>query len=428
MSTVLKAEAVSKQFRLQQDRPRTLHELSVRWFSGRHNRARILWALRDVSFSVEQGLVLGIIGHNGAGKSTLLRLLCGLGRPSSGRVRREGFVSGLLELGGGFHPDLTGRENILTAGLLNGLTKRQVRAAEEEIIAFAELEQFIEQPMRTYSSGMYLRLAFAVAMHFNPDVLILDEVLAVGDARFQQKCLDRLASFRKAGKTLILTSHDSAQVQSLCDEVLVLEEGRVVMQGDPESAVRSYHDLMRQRTEKRAAQFSDVAAPLSAAFANGSRQGTQEATICDVRFYDARGQATDYVRSGDCLTIILEYRLLKSLPDLSLTLGIFNDAHVKCFEASVSSTRAVFGNLATMGELRCHFPVLPLIAGRYYVNLGLYPTDWQFVYDYHWQMHPFQVVNGPEVSSHVSGVVLLSPVWSVLDKTEPEQTKHNISN
>jgi len=371
-----------------------------------------LWALRDVSFTVEKGQVLGIIGHNGAGKSTLLRLICGLGRASSGRIRSTGLVSGLLELGSGFHPDLTGRENILTAGLLNGRTRQQVRAGEKEIIAFAELEDFIDQPVRTYSSGMYLRLAFAIAMHFDPEILILDEVLAVGDARFQQKCLDRLATFRKAGKTLVLTSHDMMQIKTLCDEVVVLEEGRLVMHGDPESAEQCYYDLMRQRTETRAAQLSGTANSLSLTVSQGSRQGTLEAMICDVRFYDKREQATDCVQSGDCLTIELDYRLEKPLDDLALNLGIANEAHVNCFEVAVLSTRATFGPLIGAGVLRCHFPALPLIPGSYYLNVGLYPTDWAYKYDHHWQMHPLKVEQKPGEPSHVTGVVSLSPRWS----------------
>lgn len=413
MPTVLIVESVSKQFHLQRGRPTTIHELITRWLGGRHEKDRTLWALRDVSFTVERGQVLGIIGHNGAGKSTLLRLMCGLGRPTAGQIRSTGLVSGLLELGSGFHSDLTGRENILTAGLLNGRTRQQVRAGEKEIIAFAELEDFIDQPVRTYSSGMYLRLAFAVAMHFDPDVLILDEVLAVGDARFQQKCLDRLATFRKAGKTLILTSHDMMQIKTLCDEVVVLEEGRVVMQGDPESAEQCYYDLMRQRTEKRAAQLSGNANSLSLAVSQGSREGTQEATICDVRFYDKREQVTDCVQSGDSLTIELEYLLETPLADLALNLGISTETHVNCFEVAVLSTRATFGPLAGAGVLRCHFPELPLLPGCYYLNVGLYPTDWAYKYDHHWQMHPLKVEQKPGEPSQVTGVVSLSPRWSV---------------
>lgn len=412
MPTVLAVESVSKRFLLRKERPLTIRELVSRTLRGRAKRHRTLWALRDVSFTVEQGHVLGIIGHNGAGKSTLLRLICGLGRPSSGRIRSTGLISGLLELGSGFHPDLTGRENILTAGLLNGRTRQQVRAGEKDIVAFAELEDFIDQPVRTYSSGMYLRLGFAIAMHFDPEVLILDEVLAVGDARFQQKCLDRLTAFRKAGKTLVLTSHDMMQIKSLCDEVVVLEEGRIVMQGDPEHAEQYYYDLMRQRTEKRAAQLSGTASRLSLAVSQGSREGTQEATICDVRFYDKREQRTDCVQSGDSLTIDLEYRLEKPMADLALNLGITNETYVNCFEVAVLSARATFGPLIESGVLRCHFPELPLIPGCYYFNVGLYPTDWTYKYDHHLQMHPLKVEQKPGEPSHVTGVVSLSPHWS----------------
>jgi lipopolysaccharide transport system ATP-binding protein len=414
MPIVLTAEDISKRFYLRGRRPTTLRDLATTWMSGRYERSRTLWALRDVSFEVSKGDVLGIIGHNGAGKSTLLRLLSGLGQPTAGRIHRTGIVSALLELGSGFHPDLTGRENILTAGLLNGLTTGEVLSGEERIIAFAELEDFIDQPVRTYSSGMYLRLAFAVATHFDPEILILDEILAVGDARFQQKCLERLAAFRKAGKTLILTSHDSAQIERLCDEVLVLEEGRVVMQGEPEDAVRCYHDLMRQRTEKRAAMVSGEALPQSLAVAEGSRQGTQEATISDVRFYDAEGRAVSSVQSGAGLTIELEYRLAKPLPDMAVTLGIYNEAHVNCFEVAVSSAEAAFGRLSLAGLLRCRFPELPLIPGRYHINVGLYPADWDVVYDYHWEMHGLDILSGQSAQIEVSGIVSLVPVWSMV--------------
>jgi lipopolysaccharide transport system ATP-binding protein len=266
----------------------------IEYVTGRRQGDDILWALRDVNFTVEQGRALGIIGHNGAGKSTLLRLLCGLGRPTSGRIKHTGYVSGLLELGSGLHLDMTGRENIMTAGILNGLTKRQVRAQSNEIIAFSELEEFIDQPVRTYSNGMYLRLAFSTAIHFDPDVLMIDEVLAVGDSRFQQKCLDRLNVFRKAGKTLVFVSHDTDLIQSLCDEVMVLEEGRVAAQGDPKNAIRCYHDLMRQRTEKRAAQIWNGEAQPSPTVERGKRLGTHEATIDAVHLCDEQGSPESF--------------------------------------------------------------------------------------------------------------------------------------
>ncbi|MCF6158757.1 MAG: ABC transporter ATP-binding protein [wastewater metagenome] len=417
MPPILIVESVSKQFQIQHNRPVTLKESIIRRLTGRYDKSSTFFALRDVSFSVEKGRTLGIIGHNGAGKSTLLRLLCGLGRPTKGRIKRLGQINGLLELGSGFHLDMTGRENLITGGILSGLMKRQVKEQEQKIIEFAELEEFIDQPVRTYSSGMFLRLAFATAVHFDPDVLIIDEVLAVGDSRFQKKCLDRLASFHTDGKTLILTSHDPDQIKSLCDEVLVLEEGRKVMQGDTESAMNCYNDLMRQRTEKRSAQLFGETLQSTLTLEQSNRMGTQEATIRIVRMYDAQGKATSVMRSGDSLTIELEYSITESLSDLALSLGIYNQANVKCFETQITSINTTLGHLTQQGSFSCQLPKLPLIPGLYYINVGLYPITWDYVYDYHWQMHPLHVVNGDKVPlSEISGVVSVYPNWSLIPK------------
>ena len=413
MQTVLSAENVSKSFRFQKNRPHTLKEAIIQRSGGSHDARRTLWALRDVSFSVEQGRVLGIIGHNGAGKSTLLRLLCGLGRPTTGRIYRSGNVGSLLELGTGFHLDMTGRENLLTGGILSGLTKRQVRAKEEEIIAFAELEEFIDQPTRTYSSGMYLRLAFSTAIHFDPDYLIIDEVLAVGDARFQQKCLERLRAFRAAGKSLIIVSHDLEQVRALCNEVLVLEEGRVVMQGEPDNAINCYHDLMRQRTERRAERLYGGESRPSIAVEQGSRLGTQEATISAVRLYNASGESTDSIYSRDSLTIELEYRITKPVNDMAVTLGIYNETNIKCFETAIASAYAIFGKIGEHGSLTCRLSEIPLLPGHYYINVGLYPVNWDYVYDYHWQIHVLHILDRQESTPNISGVVSVYPEWSI---------------
>lgn len=414
MSIVLIAEHISKRFKIQHNRPVSLKESIVQHLTGCRAKDMSFWALRDVSFSLEQGRSLGIIGHNGAGKSTLLRLLCGLGRPNTGRIQYKGYVNGLLELGTGLHLDMTGRENILTEGLLSGLTKRQILEQREEIIAFAELEEFIDQQVRTYSTGMYLRLAFSTAIHFDPDILIIDEVLAVGDSRFQQKCLDKLKAFQKAGKTLVLVSHDTEQIRRLCDEVLVLEEGQVATQGDPENAIRCYNDLMRKRTERRAAQLSGGVGQPSQVKEDGGRFGTREATVSSVRLYNTRGEETDSIQSGDSLAVVLEYRLAKPLPDMALTLGIYNEGNVKCFETAILSTNAKFGALTEEGTLKCFLAELPLLAGRYFIVVGLYPTNWDYVYDYHWQMHVLDIMNECEKTSKISGVISMNPIWSVL--------------
>ncbi len=422
LSEVVVVDSVSKRFKIQRNRPFTLKEALIKRLRGEQgNGAGIFWALRDVSFSVEQGRTLGIIGHNGAGKSTLLRLICGLGRPTSGKIRRMGHAGSLLELGTGFHAERTGRENLMTGGILSGLTKQEVKACEDQIIAFAELEDFIDQPVRIYSSGMYLRLAFATAIHFEPDFMVVNDVLAVGDSRFQQKCLERLKALRIAGKSLIIVSHDLDQVRAMCDEVMVLEEGRVVMQGDAESAIKCYDDLMRQRTEKRAAEISGTAAHPSLAVQKGSRMGTQEASIHSARLCDDHGNGIESLCSGESLTVELEYSLMKPLPDMAIIIEIRSETNIKCFETFITSANATFGIIPETGRITCHLPELPLFSGLYYVNFGVYPTDWTFVYDYHWQMHPLRVVSGNGPSTNTRGVVWVRPAWSMQHETGNSQ-------
>jgi lipopolysaccharide transport system ATP-binding protein len=259
---------------------------------------------------------------------------------------------------------------------------------------------------------MFVRLAFSTAIHFDPDVLMIDEVLAVGDSRFQQKCLDRLNVFRKKGKTLVLVSHDTDLIRSLCDEVLVLEEGRVAAQGDTKTAIECYHDLMRQRSERRAAELSGGSLP-NLSVERGSRLGTHEAIIDAIHFSDEQGRVTDTFLSDEGVNILLHYSMRNSLSDMALILGIYSETNVKCFETTIHSARATFGDLATVGKLSCHLPNLPLLSGRYYVDVGIYPTDWNYVYDYHWHMHVLHIESPDGVTPGVSGVVCVKPTWSV---------------
>ncbi len=414
MPTVLELESISKKFKVYRNRPVTLKESVIRQLKGNRDSASIIWALRDVSFKVEEGQAVGIIGHNGAGKTTLLRLLCGLGRPSSGNIRSLGQISGLLELGSGFHPDMTGRENIMTTGVLNGLTVNQVKAREKEIISFAELEDFIDQPVRTYSSGMYFRLAFSSAINCDPDILIIDEVLAVGDVSFQQKCINKLSSFRKKGKTLILTSHDTDQIQKICDVVIVLEEGNLVMQGKPENAIQFYYKLMNQRNQKRASLIYGEEKLPNLETDSGARLGTQEASINSIQFYNSRQNLTTSIQSGDSLTIELKCSITRPIPDFALVVGIYNELDVKCFETIIPSVKTFFGSLDKSSCIICHISELPLLEGCYYINVGIYPNNWDFIYDYHFQMHPLYITsrNGRNLQG-ISGIVSLNPKWSV---------------
>jgi lipopolysaccharide transport system ATP-binding protein len=233
-------EHVSKRYWLQ-DAPRTFQHAIGQMF-GTLRRRTPFWALRDVSFRVAAGETVALIGRNGAGKSTLLRLICGLGRPTSGRTSVGGRVAALLELGAGFHPHLTGRENLYVSAIVGGLRRAEVAAGADEIVRFAELEGFIDQPLRTYSAGMKLRLAFAIAIHTDPDLLIVDEALGVGDAAFHQKCLERIEGFWRSGKTLVFVSHDMALVNRFCERAIWLRHGQIVADGPAAIVTAAYEE------------------------------------------------------------------------------------------------------------------------------------------------------------------------------------------
>jgi ABC-type polysaccharide/polyol phosphate transport system ATPase subunit len=238
-SIAIEVDSVTQRFRVIHERPDTLRELFARFFQSKVSY-QDLEAVSQVSFQVRRGEMLGIIGRNGSGKSTLLKIVAGIYRPTSGGVRVDGSVAPLLELGAGFHHELTGRENILLNGLLLGYSKREMKTREAAIIEFAELGDFIDAPVKQYSTGMYMRLAFSVATEVDPDILLVDEILAVGDAPFQQKCLERLHQFRRSGKTILFVTHSAPHVLSLCDRVVLLEKGKMLFHGEPEQGLELY--------------------------------------------------------------------------------------------------------------------------------------------------------------------------------------------
>lgn len=243
----IEVDGVSKGFRRRTiESATTLKTSVVDLLLGRRRARRepVFQALRDITFTVQEGQTCGIIGRNGSGKSTLLRLMAGIYRVDAGRIRVHGRVAGLLELGAGFHPEFSGRENIFINGIVLGLSKREVRRRYDDIVKFAEFEAFINEPVRTYSTGMYTRLGFAVAIHTDPDVLLIDEVLSVGDETFQRKCADKLEEFRRKGRTLVFVSHDLEAVARWCDVVIWLDGGTIREQGDPQKIIDSYRQAV----------------------------------------------------------------------------------------------------------------------------------------------------------------------------------------
>ncbi|KAF1066228.1 MAG: Teichoic acids export ATP-binding protein TagH [Pseudomonas citronellolis] len=353
-------------------------------------RHRLHWVQQDVSFSVEPGEAIGLVGANGAGKSTLLKMITGTVQPTTGSIRKEGRVAALLELGMGFHPDFTGRQNVFMAGQLLGLSVEEIQTLMPEIERFAEIGEAIEQPVRTYSSGMQMRLAFSVATARRPDILIVDEALSVGDAYFQHKSFERIRSFRRAGTTLLIVSHDRSAIQSICDRALLLHGGRLAMEGKPEAVMDYYNALLaeRERDSVRQEHLADGRVR--------TISGSGEAVIADARLVDAQGQVLDIVAVGQPVSLEVDVRVHQPVERLVLGFMIKDRFGQPIYGINTHRIEQPIED-AQVGELiRFRFAFdMRLGKGNYSVAFSLSRLDSHLDRNYEWRDHGlvFQVMN-----------------------------------
>lgn len=365
------------------------------------------WALQDVTMRVGHGRMMGIIGANGAGKSTMLRLASGLSRPTRGEIAVPDGTASVLSLGDTLDLELTGRENAYTAALIAGMSRPQARRALASVIEFAELEDFADAPMRTYSEGMKLRLAFGVVAQLDPPALILDEVIAVGDARFQAKCMARIEELRAGGATVVFASHNLDEVERSCDEAIWLQSGRVRAAGTAEDVVAAYRDGMRLDTlAVTPAGDEDGDALLKL---GENRFGSQELTIDQVLLTGADGRAVDVLQGGQPLSVELTIRSHRGPTPAVVTVGVTRlEDQVMCFETSSEE----LGPDLTVDEdgvtLRVAFDPVDLTSGDYAVDVGVYEPGWEYGYDYHWNAHRFVV----ESDRGVKGVYVAPRRWA----------------
>jgi lipopolysaccharide transport system ATP-binding protein len=361
----IRVDHVARRFRVYPQQQRTLKELFV---ARRRVRGTDVWALRDVSFSVDAGEAIGLIGRNGSGKTTLLRLLAGIIRPNSGRVDVGGRVGSLLELGAGFHPDFTGRENVYLNGSIHGLSRATVRRHLDEIVAFAGLEQFIDLPVRTYSSGMAMRLGFAVAAHLEADVLLLDEVFAVGDEEFQRRCFGKIFEFKQRGGTIVFVSHDAAAVERLCERAVLLRAGRVEVDAPTHEALARYHRLLAAERDpaERVAGLSEW--------------GSGEARVAEVELLGAEGEPRRQFLAGEPLSLRLRLVAERPLPPPRLHYELRSESGL-LVAGGVQDTDEL-GWPRAGGELCLRFDVdrLPLADGRFHLRVGLAVEDGRLVH------------------------------------------------
>ena len=367
----IEVDGVSKRFRLNTERHSSLKERVVRF--GRRRRGEELWALRDVSLEVEQGQTVGLLGHNGSGKSTLLKCVGGILQPTQGIIRTAGRVASLLELGAGFHPDLTGRENVYLNASILGMSKRDIEGRFDEIVDFAELERFIDQQVKHYSSGMYVRLGFAVATNVDPDVLLVDEVLAVGDESFQRKCLDRVRDFQKQGRTIVFVTHAADLVRQICDRAMVLDHGNVAAWGTPSEAVRVFREHML-------AGGHDDEGDAAAEAAHGREVRIRSVDI------DYPENGRPYVRNGEPLTIRIAYEALRPVDDAVFVFSLHgNDGHI-VFGQNTWGLGHGLPTLEGPGEVSFTITSTTLLEGTYPLTVGVHSRTGGVVFDW-WEQH-----------------------------------------
>jgi ABC-type polysaccharide/polyol phosphate transport system ATPase subunit len=381
-------------------------------------------ALQDVSFTVPSGRTYGVIGRNGSGKSTALKLVAGITKPTSGAVTVRGRVSALIELGAGFHPEISGRENVFINGIMLGLSRNEVSKRFDAIVDFAELKDFIDAPVKTYSSGMYMRLGFAVAIHVDPDVLLVDEVLAVGDEGFTHKCLDKFAEFRRRGKTILLVTHSLSVVERFCDEALWLDAGRAMIHGDPKRVVDAYLTAVEKNEEALLATTTARAVAAAGAGGDGAgpaevaevvtetpqasgateapeqppdffqavegRWGSREVEIERVALLDREGRESFVFHSGDRMTVRFGVRAAVPVTDFVFGVSLFSAEGVCCYGTNTYLEEMEPAELSGAAEVSFEIERLDLVEGTYKLDVAVHKRD-GYPYDYHRLLYTFRV-------------------------------------
>jgi ABC-2 type transport system ATP-binding protein len=376
MGSAVEVEDVSKRFRLHKESTSSLKERVLR--IGR-NPAVDFWALKDVSFDVAVGETVGLLGHNGSGKSTLLKCIAGILRPTNGRLRTVGRMAALLELGAGFHPELTGRENVYLNGSILGLSRIDVDKRFDDIVAFAELEEFIDEQVKHYSSGMYARLGFAVAVNVEPDILLVDEVLSVGDEAFQRKCIDRVKTFQREGRTILVVTHAADLVRQVCDRAVVLDHGEVVTVGPPGESVRAFRETLVRKGLDPGQDRPDL-------------RRDRGLHITDVEIvYPEEGRTV--LLPGESLTVAVDINAAAPVDDVVAALEVYDPQGNRLLGTNTDLIGVDLGTVAGARRVSFRFGAVPLLDGTYDLALGLHTHDGGLEYDHREGVDSFSVMN-----------------------------------
>lgn len=401
---VIELQHVSKRFVFTPDKPQSVLETFVSFFSRRRRtHAQDVWAVRDVSFAVQPGQCLGIVGRNGGGKSTILKLIARILQPTSGQIIVRGRVSALLELGAGFHQDLTGRENIYLNASVLGLSHEEIDHYFDDIVEFSELGDYIDMPVKYYSSGMYMRLGFSVAIHVQPDILIIDEILAVGDQPFQAKCIDRIMDLKRQGVTILLISHNAGMIQKLCTDVIWLDQGKVRAAGPADQVIEQYKDFTFKRVGEQI-QFQNQTASFK-------RWGTRQIEITAVRFLNQAGEETTVFKTGDAMTVEIQFFAHEPIADPEFGLAIFRQDGLHLNGPNNRLAGLELGIIEGPGVIRYCVQSLPLLPARYRLTAAIHDSYQPIAYDYHEEAYSFRIIEGG--TQETEGLLALPATWEL---------------
>ncbi len=362
--TAIKVEGVHKKFKVFYDKSNSLKE---KMLFKKRNRHEDRWVLKGIDMEVKKGEAIGLVGENGCGKSTLLKLLSRIMYPDRGSITINGRVSSLIELGAGFHPDMSGRENIYTNAAIFGLTHKEIEQRLDDIIEFSELGEYIDNPVRTYSSGMYMRLAFSVAINVDADVLLIDEILAVGDANFQAKCFNRLREIKAEGTTIVIVSHSLAQIEQICERSYWINDGIIQAEGSPRDVHPQYLEFMgekRQETEKKEEQSAKKSE-------DGSRWGTRDAVFEDISSYTCEGKKTSLFRTGEDIIIKISFKVNVPVKDAVCGIAIFRNDGVHIYGTTTRIDSVEHMDFERDGRLTITLKNVTLLPGTYFLDVAL---------------------------------------------------------
>ncbi|MTI53318.1 ABC transporter ATP-binding protein [Geosporobacter ferrireducens] len=392
---VITVKNLSKKFKIYQDVSRTIKE---RVLFPKRIKYTEFSALENVNLEIEKGSTVGLIGENGSGKSTLLKALTKIIYPDCGSIEINGRVSSLLELGAGFHPDFTGKENIYTNASILGLTNKQINAILEEIIKFSELEDFINSPVRTYSSGMYMRLAFSIAINVEPDILLIDEILAVGDASFQKKCFDKLFELKKKGVTIVFVSHDIGAVQQLCDQVIWLAHGKIVQQGDSGRVIKEYIKYMSEKDEKRLIIENNVDENIESKdldeenegsdIIGSDRWGNKKVELFDLSIVDENNKKLYSIETNKSVIIRFKYKINSDINSLVFGIAFRRADNFHCYGTNTQIDQLDVYKLNGEGTVEFIVDNLALIPNTYSLDVAAHSKSGE-IYDYHYEAYKF---------------------------------------